>query len=248
MSSLTDPKATSPDLSILYQDQWVVAVDKPQGILVHGDGTGTATLTNALAAQLSRTGTDPSDLQALQRLDRETSGIVLFSLSKATQAQFDALISSREVHKRYLAVVSGRFPRGTQAIDLPLGRDRHDARRMRVTRRGQGQESHTRASLLATAGTGAKTSSLLRVDLLTGRKHQIRVHLSSLGFPILGDKLYGGRVHKQGLMLHAFEEDLVHPVTGEQIHLRTQLPVRFQHLYPLAESRWDAYVGPSGSC
>lgn len=243
-------KAPQGGLTILYQDQWLLAVDKPQGILVHGDGTGDPTLTDALAAQLAAAGTDPGDLQALQRLDRETSGIVLFSLDKRTQPTLDALIASRQVSKGYLALVAGNFPQGLQSIDLPLARDRHDARRMRAVSagRGRGQEAHTRALLLATSGTGLKRTSLLGVDLLTGRRHQIRVHLAGLGFPLVGDTLYGGRPNREGLMLHAFEESLTHPVTGAVVRLRTPVPDRFARAYPLAESLWDTCRRKSRSC
>ena len=110
------------------------------------------------------------------------------------------------------------------AIEKPIGRDRHDARRMRVCRPGQGQPALTRVRVLERRGN----RTLLLIELGTGRRHQIRVHLSSLGFPIVGDTLYGGRRDPRGLMLHALEEEFDHPVSGAHVLLRTEVPERFR--------------------
>ena len=218
-------------LRILYEDEWILAVDKPAGIIVHGDGTGTATLTDLLRDPI---GDRPQldQLQPLQRLDRETTGIVLFSKRKETQAAFDTLIANRRIAKRYLAIVRGRFPQTPQTFRDPIGRDRHDSRRMRVSRTGK--TALTCAHLLAfsPADVAGPARSLLDVELLTGRKHQIRVHLSHAGFPILGDSLYGKPHASGGLMLHAFEERFEHPVTGTSIVIRAPYPTRFKPLFP----------------
>lgn len=218
-------------LRILYEDEWILAVDKPAGIIVHGDGTGTATLTDLLRDPI---GDRPqsNQLQPLQRLDRETTGIVLFSKRKETQAAFDTLIANRRIAKRYLAIVRGRFPQTPQTFRDPIGRDRHDSRRMRVS--GTGKTALTRAHLLAfsPADVVGPARSLLDIELLTGRKHQIRVHLSHAGFPILGDDLYGRPCASGGLMLHAFEERFEHPVTGKGIVIRAPYPTRFKPLFP----------------
>lgn len=222
---------SAPDLHILYEDEWILAVDKPADIIVHGDGTGVETLTDLLRDSI---GDSPrlNHLQPLQRLDRETTGIVLFSKQKETQPLFDGLIAERRIEKRYLAIVRGRFPQGTRTFRDPIGRDRHDSRRMRVSRTGK--PALTKVSLLAlsSADAAGPARSLLSVDLLTGRKHQIRVHLSHAGFPILGDAPYGGQNVPDGLMLHATEERFVHPITGEQVAIHAPYPVRFAQLFP----------------
>lgn len=236
------------ELGLIYQDQWLAAVDKPQGILVHGDGSGARTLTDDLRELLEAQGTDASGLQPVQRLDVDTSGLVLFSLDKGVQPKLDALVASHGIEKRYVALVEGRFPAGTRDIELPLGRDRHDARRMRASRGGK--PSHTRVRLLGTDGH----RSLVAVELLTGRRHQIRVHLSQLGFPLVGDVLYGSRSGRAtprsarsrnagpepSLMLHALEEEFDHPVTGEHLLLSTPWPGRFSVAFPGGEELWRA--------
>lgn len=119
-------------LDVIYEDEVLLVADKPAGILVHGDGTGVRTLTDLVADHLAATGRPDARAQAVQRLDVGTSGLVLFSLDKDTQPALDAQVAGHAMAKRYLAVVQGRFPSGDKVIEQPLGRDRHDARRMRV--------------------------------------------------------------------------------------------------------------------
>lgn len=231
-------------MDTIYQDSYILAVNKPAGIIIHSDGTSHAgeragmcaaeTLTDLARVYLENNGCvqQAQDVQALHRLDKDTTGIVLFSLDKETQPLFDKLIRSRNVHKTYLAVVKGEFPEGEQDITLPIGRDRHDARRMRVSKTGKAALTHVRR--LEVQRRGQSMRSLMLAELGTGRKHQIRVHFSALGFPIVGDGLYGrapstrtAAFTQTSLMLHAYELSFVHPVTGESLVLKTEWPSRF---------------------
>ena len=223
---------SASELHILYEDEWILAVDKPAGIIVHGDGTGTETLIDRIRELLAERGEDTLDLQPLQRLDRETTGIVLISKNKETQAAFDAVIAERRIEKHYLAIVRGRFPETPQTYRGAIGRDRHDSRRMRVSRTGKPALTRARLLSFSPADAAGPARSLLSVDLLTGRKHQIRVHLSDAGFPLLGDALYHGPRITGGLMLHAAEERFMHPITGERIVIRAPYPERFEPLFP----------------
>ncbi len=270
---------------VLFEDAWLLAVDKPAGIIVHDDGTGAPTLTELVRGHLEAAGEGDAaaQLQAVQRLDRDTTGVVLFSKDKAVQPKLDAALAgraaaavgavtrgmpgattaspagaapvpdarlapdARPARKRYLAVVRGEFPWKIRTLDGPIGRDRHDARRMRVS--SGGKPAETRVRCLATSGVRGSRRSLLRVELVTGRKHQIRVHLAHAGFPILGDALYGtpaDRGHRApALMLHAWEELLVHPVTGEALRLVAPVPERICDLFPDAPTLAEKAVARS---
>lgn len=209
----------------IYEDEVLLAWDKPAGIIVHGDGTGVRTLTDVVAAHLDATGRADARPQPVQRLDAETTGLVLFSLERATQPALDAQVAGHAMDKTYLAVVSGRVPWAQKTVRQPIGRDRHDARRMRACRPGQGKPAETRIRRVAEKDG----RTLLAVTLVTGRRHQIRVHLASLGHPIVGDALYGGARSTSGLLLHAWREELDHPVSGERLRLETAWP---QRLWP----------------
>lgn len=240
--SSVDALRSDNSLEILYQDEYLLAVNKPAGIIVHADGTHEPSLTDVVCEKLlaleSSREVDLSQVQALNRLDKETTGIVLFSLKKETQPQFDQLIASKELSKEYLAAVKGAFEVNKLLIDKAIGKDRHDAQKMRVSATGKPSQTEVRLIKVASSVQG-QTQSLLLVNLLTGRKHQIRVHLSSLGFPLVGDALYGGvlslqreakKKHKvQPLMLHAYRVGFIHPVTGAKIVIKTDIPERFSY-------------------
>ena len=215
------PSSAAP-VTVLYEDPILLAAEKPAGILVHGDGTVAETLTDRVQGHLAGEGSAAVP-QALQRLDVDTSGIVLFSTAEELQPALDALISGDGLRKRYYAVIEGTLPRHAGPwleVSAPIARDRHDARRMRVGRTGK--EART---LLRTVAV-RKGRSLVEAQLVTGRRHQIRVHLAHLGHPICGDSLYGGTPDDGGLLLHAHEAQLTHPLSGELLVVRSALPAR----------------------
>ena len=237
-----DALQSENNLEVLYRDDYLLAVNKPAGIIVHADGTHEPSLTELVCEKLhalvSSSQIDLSQVQALNRLDKETTGIVLFSLKKETQSQFDQLIASKELSKEYLAAVKGAFGPNKLLIDKAIGKDRHDAQKMRVSATGKPSQTEVRLIKVASSAQG-QIHSLLLVNLLTGRRHQIRVHLSSLGFPLVGDMLYGGasslqraskKKHRpQPLMLHAYRVGFIHPLTGAKIVIKTDIPERFSY-------------------
>lgn len=231
------PGATSQTpAEVLWCDRLLLAANKPQDLLVHDDGTNADTLTARVQRSLvdissARGWSRPPVAQALQRLDKDTSGVVLFSLTEEFQPTFDAMIAGHVTNKRYLAVVEGKMRARPLLIDQPIARNRHDARRMRVG--PTGKPSRTLVMPLE----HARGRTLVACELLSGRRHQIRVHLSHLGYPIVGDALYGHA--GSSLMLHAIEESFVHPLFEERILLRTEWPVRFAKLFSARAIDWS---------
>jgi 23S rRNA pseudouridine1911/1915/1917 synthase len=206
-------------LSIVFEDEWIIVLDKPPGIVVHPTYKNwSGTLLNSVLWRVR----DRADAQPgiLTRLDKDTSGLVVMALTPEVHSAMQRDQAARRIDKSYLAIVQGtpEPPRGT--IALPLGRDLADRRRVVVT--DTGAPSETRYEVMATLHGN---TSLVRCELVTGRTHQIRVHLSSRGWPILGDASYGvpsATIARQAL--HAWRVRLPHPITRASLDLEAQIP------------------------
>lgn len=227
------PPAPQLEIAIVYEDEELLAVDKPAGVATHGfSGRDGATLANFLAAQrpgILNIGANRWEPGLVHRLDIETSGVVLIAKS---QAVFDALrqqFRQREVKKVYLALVWGEpLERGT--IELALAHDRGDRRRMVAVRQPERSTDRRvwRAVTHYRVIASGHGTSLLEVEMETGVTHQIRVHLSSNGYPIVGDSLYGADYPERfGLarhFLHARSLTLRHPARGQPLTVSAELP------------------------
>jgi len=206
-------------LSIVFEDEWIIVLDKPPGTVVHPtykNWSGTL-LNRVLWRVRDRVGAQPG---ILTRLDKDTSGLVVMALTPEVHAAMQRDQTAGRVRKEYLAVVQGTPKPQVGSISLPLGRDRADRRRVVVTETGA--PSETRYEVVATLHGDA---SLLRCELVTGRTHQIRVHLASRGWPILGDALYGvtsATITRQAL--HAWRVRLPHPISRQPLDLEAQIP------------------------
>jgi 23S rRNA pseudouridine1911/1915/1917 synthase len=219
-------KAFAEDLpvAILYEDAAVVAVDKPAGMVVHaGAGVRSGTLVNALLhrfAHLSALG-DPLRPGIVHRLDKDTSGVLLVALTDAAHRRLAAQFASRQVEKTYIALVQGSVKREHGHIDAPIERD--SVRRTRMTARtGRGRIALTDYRVLRRL----QRFTLLEVRIHTGRTHQIRVHLSSIGHPVAGDRLYGA-APLSGLpafFLHAHRIRFTSPATESLVTVESPLP------------------------
>lgn len=199
------------NVDVLYEDDHLIIVNKPVGQKTHPNAPGeTGTLQNDVAAYLAASKTFP---YVVHRLDMETSGCVLFAKNLVVLPILGRMLEQRTIHRTYQAVVVGHFHQKELTIDQPIGRDRHDKRKRIVDERS-GKQAITHIKVVKQQGN---TSELL-VSLETGRTHQIRVHLSALRHPIVGDPLYGTSSNRGSrLMLHAVSLELTHPFTGEKI-------------------------------
>ncbi|MBI3826248.1 MAG: RluA family pseudouridine synthase [Candidatus Rokubacteria bacterium] len=220
-------------LSVVYEDEHVLVVDKPAGMVVHpGAGLATGTLAAAaLAHAPSIAGVGgPRRPGIVHRLDKGTSGLLVVAKSQAAYDALVAQLASRTVGRRYLAVVHGRMRGAAGTVDAPIARDPQRRQRMAVRPAGRGKRAVTHWRVLERF----PDHTLVEARLETGRTHQIRVHLASLGHPVVGDATYGPRsrspIEIGGLALHAARLTLVHPVARERMEFVAALPPRLERL------------------
>jgi 23S rRNA pseudouridine1911/1915/1917 synthase len=207
-------------LSIAFEDEHLLVVDKPAGMVVHpAKGHSQGTLSQLLSGVAK--GGDPQRAGIVHRLDRDTSGLLIVAKSEQAHARLQAALAAREIRREYLALVQGRPPSRTGRIEAPIGRDP----RMR-TRMAVGGQFAREAITHFTLERELPDSSLLRLRLETGRTHQIRVHLQAIGHPVAGDPEYGtaGLYGLKRQFLHAIALQLAHPITGKPIEVGSELP------------------------
>lgn len=211
------------DIEVLYEDEHIIVFNKPANMDTHPNTPNQInTLANAAAFHLQTEG-EQRRIKHIHRLDRDTSGGVLFAKHKLAGSLLDKMLEEREIKRTYLALVHGKMKAKKGTIQEPIGRDRHHATRRRVS--PTGQHAITHFELLETFSR--ENLSLVKCQLDTGRTHQIRVHLSHLGHPLAGDLLYGGKPIFNRQALHAAKLLIPHPFTRELIccqALHTQEP------------------------
>ena len=215
-------------LEVVYEDEFFLVVDKSAGMVVHpAPGNWSGTLVNALMGRggdLSA-GSAPERAGIVHRLDKETSGLLIVAKTERSHRLLSSAIASRRVKRRYAVMIWGHLDSDQLTVDKPLARDPRDRKRMAIV--SNGRQAKTDFVRLARFGPG----DLLRAHLHTGRTHQIRVHLTSVGHPVMGDDTYGGGGGRRiaGLapkrhFLHAAWLQFDHPITGAPMDIRSPLP------------------------
>jgi 23S rRNA pseudouridine1911/1915/1917 synthase len=221
------PRTLTPEnnpVKIVYEDDDLLVVDKPPGLVVHpAPGHPGQTLANAILphlTQLAGTG-DWQRPGIVHRLDKDTSGLIIVAKTGPAHQDLTAQFKNRQVTKVYLALVNGRVTPDDGVIEAPIGRDRSHRERMAVVDAGHGREARTAYHVIRHAGN----YSFLEVRPETGRTHQIRVHLAAIGYPVVGDRIYGTRspaITRQFLHAHRLRFRL--PSTGKTVEFQSDLP------------------------
>ena len=214
-------------LDIIYEDAHLLVINKQRGLVVHpAAGNWDGTLVNALMfhckGELSGIG-GVMRPGIVHRLDKDTSGLMVVAKSDAAHIGLSAQLADKTMSRIYNAVCIGNFPHEKLKIDAPIGRHPVNRQKMAVTPTG----GKTAVTLIQTLERFSK-HTLVSAQLTTGRTHQIRVHLSHVGYPVLGDEIYGRG--SSGQILHARELSFVHPVTGEKMTFATPLPEYFANV------------------
>jgi 23S rRNA pseudouridine955/2504/2580 synthase len=224
-------------LEVLFEDDYLLAINKPSGIAVHG-GSG---ISSGIVELLRMREPKPRFLELVHRLDRETSGVLLLAKKRSALTALHQMLRTGEVEKRYLVLVKGKWINQKQSVMLPLHKYVTSSGERRVTVNKGGKVAHTLFFLLQ----NWQEFSLLEAELKTGRTHQIRAHLAHLGFPILGDTKYGDftlnrKLAMRGLkrmFLHAYKLVVNHPISGAALRLEAPLPVDLQQFIEKLDER-----------
>jgi 23S rRNA pseudouridine1911/1915/1917 synthase len=224
-------RAEAIPLTVLFEDEALLVVDKPAGLVVHpASGNWSGTLLNALLHHAPQTATLPR-AGIVHRLDKDTSGLLVCAKTLEAQTDLVRQLQARSVKREYFALVHGHPKTAEGTVDAPIGRHPVDRVRMAVTAQGKPARTHYRVV------ERFEQAALLECSLDTGRTHQIRVHMQQLGHPLVGDPLYGARQVRDGVLkdfprqaLHAARLGLIHPASREALSWQSPLPQDFDAL------------------
>ena len=225
-------------LEIVYEDENMLVINKPSGMLTHPTTQEKSeTLVNALLYKYQE---NLSDINGefrrgiVHRLDRNTSGLLMIAKNNKTHEYLADMIKNHNLTKKYRAIVKGNYPLDEDIIELPIGRHPTQPHKMAVVENGK--ESKTIINVIERF----KEATFLDITLITGRTHQIRVHLSQIGYPIVGDEVYSNGKNEwnvKGQCLHAKSLEFTHPSTGQKMYLEAKLPEYFENILKDLENR-----------
>ncbi len=216
-------------VDIVYEDEDIAVINKPQGLTVHaGAGNYTGTLVNALLYRLHSLSSINGVVRPgiVHRIDKDTSGLLVVAKNDEAHRSLARQIAEKSCAREYLALCEGRFPESGR-VETYIGRSPADRKKMAVVPKEKGRLAATNWQVVKRYAEGL---TLVRFSLETGRTHQIRVHCRHLGFPIVGDPLYGSKKQRfrlNGQLLHAYRLTLTHPRTGERMSFEAPLPAYF---------------------
>ena len=232
-------KAQDIPLEVLYEDNDILVVNKPKGMVVHpANGNPDGTLVNAVMAlckySLSGIGGEMRP-GIVHRLDKDTSGAIIIAKNDKSHIKLSDMLKNHEIEKTYVALVRGIVKENEATINMPISRSQNDRKKMAVNRDGKNAVTHMKVL----ERFYSHNVTLLEIKIETGRTHQIRVHLSKIGYPIIGDEVYSNGKNEWGVhgqCLHAKSLKFKHPITDKEMYVEAEIPEYFQQIIDKCKS------------
>ena len=239
----TEIKPENIKIDIVYEDSDVAVINKQAGLVVHpAHGHYSGTLVNALLYHIKDLSGINGEIRPgiVHRLDKDTSGLIVIAKNDKVHAALTEMFQEKKIRKTYLAILKGKLNKSEGKIVTQIGRDKNDRKKMTVIDDvAKGKNAITNYRVISQNNL----FTLVKVNIETGRTHQIRVHMRHLGYPILGDSVYGRKDNEKRQMLHAYKLEFIHPVTGRQMEFIGEIPEDFQKALKKSDLKIDEIIG-----
>lgn len=239
----TEIKPENIKIDIVYEDSDIAVINKQAGLVVHpAHGHYSGTLVNALLYHIKDLSGINGEIRPgiVHRLDKDTSGLIVIAKNDKVHAALTEMFQKKKIRKTYLAILKGKLNKSEGKIVTQIGRDKNDRKKMTVIDdAAKGKNAITNYRVISQNNL----FTLVKVNIETGRTHQIRVHMRHLGYPILGDSVYGRKDNEKRQMLHAYKLEFIHPVTGRQMEFIGEIPEDFQKALKKSDLKIDEIIG-----
>ena len=238
----TEIKPENIKIDIVYEDSDIAVINKQAGLVVHpAHGHYSGTLVNAILYHIKDLSGINGEIRPgiVHRLDKDTSGLIVIAKNDKVHAALTEMFQEKKIRKTYLAILKGKLNKSEGKIVTQIGRDKNDRKKMTVIDDiTKGKNAITNYRVISQNNL----FTLVKVNIETGRTHQIRVHMRYLGYPILGDSVYGRKDNEKRQMLHAYKLEFLHPVTGRQMEFTGEIPEDFQKALKKSDLKIDEII------
>jgi len=239
----TEIKPENIKIDIVYEDSDIAVINKQAGLVVHpAHGHYSGTLVNAILYHIKDLSGINGEIRPgiVHRLDKDTSGLIVIAKNDKVHTALTEMFQEKKIRKTYLAILKGKLNKSEGKIVTQIGRDKNDRKKMTVIDDiTKGKNAITNYRVISQNNL----FTLVKVNIETGRTHQIRVHMRHLGYPILGDSVYGRKDNEKRQMLHAYKLEFLHPVTGHQMEFTGEIPEDFQKALKKSDLKIDEIIG-----